>query len=334
MSRRPIDLAVAVSSRLLIAALVCSPMLVQAGEDLSFLADSAFQSSFEDANVQPCSASSCCDSGGDSKLLGLFAKSDHCYDSFISPMTNPVFFEDPRTLTEARAIFLRQQVPAGLGGGAVNLVAVQVRAALTDRLSIIATKDGYATSTSPLIDDGWADVNVGLKYNLHADPTKQRLLSTGFTYELPVGTPRTLQGNGDGLFHIFMTGGTEFMDYGHWISASGFLMPGNRNEENGMFYWSNHFDYEVFDGWYALTEVNWYNYTSSGDQGAYAGIEGGDLFNLGATGVTGNNIVTQAVGIKYKRNRNREIGIAYEFPLTSRRGILEDRLTVDWIFRY
>ena len=45
-------------------------------------------------------------------------------------MTNPVFFEDPRTLTEARMIFFQHKVPAAAGGGDVQLYAVQLRAAL------------------------------------------------------------------------------------------------------------------------------------------------------------------------------------------------------------
>jgi len=295
---------------------------------------------FEDSDVQPCSA---CDAGvvscgsacdGDSKLLGLFVKSDPCYDSFISPMTNPVFFEDPRTLTEARVIFLRNKVPGAAGGGAVQLFAMQFRAALTDRLSIVAAKDGFIMSDNALINDGWADVSAGLKYNLYADPRAQRLLSTGFSYELPVGTPRALQGNGDGEFHVYLTGGTQIGDRGHWLSASGFRLPSDPAAESRMWYWSNHFDYEFRKGWYALTEMNWYSWIGSGQNAALAGVEGGDLFNFGSTGVSGNNIVTQAIGLKYKRDRHRELGIAFEFPLTDRRDVMENRLTVDWIFRY
>jgi len=297
----------------------------------------------EESSIQLCSD---CDYGaeyadcgsacgeGDSKLFGLFAPSDHCYDSFISPMTNPVFFEDPRTLTEARAIFLRQKVPGAAGGGNVQLIAMQFRAALTDRLSIVAAKDGFIMSDNALIDDGWADLSVGLKYNLYANPHTQRLLSTGFSYELPVGTPRALQGNGDGEYHVYLTGGAQIGDHGHWLSASGFRLPSDPAAESQMWYWSNHLDYEFRKGWYALTEVNWYHWTGSGQNAALDGVEGGDLFNFGSTGVSGNNIVTQAIGLKYKRNRNREIGIAYEFPLTERRDVLENRITVDWIFRY
>lgn len=298
-----------------------------------------------DPGVETCSvfgpscgcADACCDCGSsccNNKLFGLFAHSDPCYHRFISPMTNPVFFEDPRTLTEVRAIFLRNELPEAAQSGTVHLFATQFRAALTDRLSIIVTKGGFITSTSPLVDDGWSDLAGGLKYNLYADPRTQRLLSTGFTYEMPVGTPRTLQGNGDGEFHMFLTGGMQLGDCCHWISGTGFRLPSSSAEESRMWYWSNHLDCEFADGWYALTELNWYSWIGSGQNTAMAGVEGGDLFNLGSVGVSGNSIVTNAVGVKYKRSKHSEIGIAYEYPLTDRRDVMENRLTVDWIFRY
>lgn len=102
-------------------------------------------------------------------LLGLLVSTSDMHADFISPMTNPVFFEDPRTLTEARAIFIHHQIPAALGGQSVDLIALQLRAALTERLSIIATKDGFIFSDSPLLNDGWADVAAGLKYQLISD---------------------------------------------------------------------------------------------------------------------------------------------------------------------
>jgi len=83
-------------------------------------------------------------------LGGLIKPSDHCFDDFISPMTNPVFFEDPRTLTEARGIFLQHKIPAAALGEDAQLYAVQLRAALSERLSLIATKDGYIVSYTHL----------------------------------------------------------------------------------------------------------------------------------------------------------------------------------------
>ena len=263
--------------------------------------------------------------------------SEPCFDRFISPMTNPFNFEDPRTLTEARVIFANHRTPslAGTPSADVQLFAVQLRAALSERLSIIATKDGYITSNSAFIDDGWADVNVGMKYNLYRDVERQRLLSGGLTFELPVGSTRAQQGNGSGEFHLFLTGMTEIIGGGHWISAAGLRIPTDQKDENEMWYWSNHFDIEIYQdtGVYAFSEFNWYQWTGSGTRFALP-IEGGDLFNFGAPGIAGNSIVTGAFGLKYKPNRNLETGVAWELPLTDRRGVLDNRLTLDCIFRY
>ena len=249
-------------------------------------------------------------------------------------MTNPVFFEDPRNLTEARLIFLNHSVPNSLGGGDVQLYALQLRASLTENLSFIATKDGFAVSDNPLVDDGWADVAAGLKYNLIQDPYSQMLLSAGAVYEMPIGATRTRQGNGDGEFNIFATGGVEVIDNVHYVTASGFRLPVDTNAESQVWYWSNHLDYQIGGtGLYLLGETNWYHWMKSGSAFP-APVEGGDLFNLGSAGVAGNDIVTGALGVKYKPADNMEIGFAWEIPLTDRKDILQDRLTVDWIIRY
>lgn len=268
------------------------------------------------------------------KLLGIFAHSDPCFTDFISPMTNPVFFEDPRTLTEARFIYLNHQLPNALGGDNVQVMAMQARMALTEDLSIIATKDGYIVSDSPLIEDGWADVSAGLKYNLFKDSETQTILSTGFTYEMPVGTNESLQGNGDGEFHVFVSGGTLLMDGVHLVSGTGFRLPVDKQEENQMWYWSNHIDYQLgSSGIYLFKEVNWFHYMSDADAFP-APIGGHDLFNLGAVDMAGENLVTGAVGVKYKPSQNTEVGVAYEMPYSDREDVLKDRFTFDFIVRY
>lgn len=285
-----------------------------------------------------CCGSRCdgCCSGGCCKprLFGLFAPSDGFVD-FISPMTNPVYFESPRTLTEARFIYIRHQVPIGAGGGTINLFALQLRAALSDRLSIIATKDGYLTSSNALISDGWANINAGLKYNLFADYERGALLSAAATYQMPTGSSRAFQANGDGIFTMLLTGGLSSpSQLAHWISTSGFILPSNFTENSQLWYWSNHFDRRLGERpIYFLTEFNWYHYMGSG-QGGIPGVEGGDLFNFGSSGVAGQDIVTGALGLKYKRTDNFEAGVCWEGPLTKRRDVIDNRLTVDFIFRY
>ncbi len=278
-----------------------------------------------------------CDSGCelDSPFgFGLIKRSDHCFSDFISPMTNPVFFEDPRSNTEARFIFFDHNVPTAAGGGDVQLYALQLRARLTDYVSLIATKDGYVTSSNPFIDNGWADLAVGLKFNLLRNVCRQRLLSGGFTYELPTGEASAFQGNGDGEFNLFLTGGTRLGSRSHWISAGGLRLPVNDTDESTSAYWSNHLDYRFARRWYVLTELNWYHWLASGQDGPLPGIEGLDVINFGNPGVSGNDIVTNAYGMKFKPNCHNELGFAWEFPLTERRDIIDNRLTVDWIFRY
>ena len=263
---------------------------------------------------------------------GIIKKSDVCFNDFISPMTNPVFFEDPRNLTEARAIFLNHQLPNALGGNSVQVYALQIRAAITERLSIIATKDGLIYSQSPVVQSGFADIAAGLKYNLFRDTENGRLLSIGGTFEIPTGTARSLQGNGDGLFNFFATAGTRVGKSGHWLTAAGLLQPVDELAENRIFFWSNHLDKRLSrSNVYIFTEANWFNYLSSGNG---IPVEGGDLFDLGSSNVTGNNLVTGAMGTKWKPRSNIETGLAYEVPLTEREGVLANRFTADFILRY
>ncbi|MEZ6064674.1 MAG: transporter [Planctomycetaceae bacterium] len=160
-------------------------------------------------------------------------RTDTRFNDFISPMTNPVFFEDPRMLTEARFIFANHSLPDTLaGGGDLQLYALQLRARLTENLSFIATKDGFFVSDNAVTDDGWADLAAGLKLNLWSCPEEQFLLSTGFTFEFPTGQTRALQGNGHGEFNLFVTGGWEILENVHWLSAAGVRLPSDRNDEN------------------------------------------------------------------------------------------------------
>lgn len=270
------------------------------------------------------------------KLGNPFQGSDKCFNDFISPMTNPIYFEDPRTVSELRPIYVHHKLPRGVGGGNVNLWALQIRAALTDRLSFIATKDGFLTSNNPLIDDGWADVSAGLKYNLIRDPFKGRLLSAGAVFELPVGSTRAAQGNGGGEIVVFLSGGLRIGERGHFVAASGLRMPTDQAAESSSFYLSTHYDHRITKRSYLLTELNWYRWYQGGNVGlpGVPTVEGLDVFNFGAPDVAGNNIITWGFGMKFKPADNQEVGIAYEIPLSSRRDIIDNRLTLDYIYRF
>jgi hypothetical protein len=297
------------------------------------------------SNISRCDAGLACDgavgdgtcSGSEPGLLGfgVVRRSETCYDDFISPMTNPVYFEDPRQLSELRGIFIDHKLPVLLGApaGEIRLYALQARVRLTDRWSLIAVKDGYIESESPLIQDGWADVTAGLKYSLYRDASCGRLLSAGLRYETYAGHRGSLQGNGNGVFDLFLSGGTRLGNRSHYLTSGGLILPVDSHAENQMAYWSHHLDYRILKRTYLFSELNWYNYIRDANAFPVA-LEGGDLFNFGSPGVSGNNIVTNAYGLKFKPTRHLETGVALEFPLTERRGILDNRITADLILRY
>lgn len=274
------------------------------------------------------------------KLLGLISKTDHSFDDFISPISNPLFFEDPRQLTEARLIYARHNIPDGtpvLQGGYANYYAMQIRARLTERLSLVAAKDGYIELNTPGTGraEGWADVAAGLKYTVFRNPERKFLLSTGAVYEIDMGRHEVFQGRGDGEFHFFLSGAKQFGCRTHWISGSGFRIPLDHTDRSQMWYWSNHFDYKLTNMLYGLVEFNWFHWLRSGDGDlGTTGFEGLDLMNLGSAGVAGNDIVSCCVGGKLKPYRDVEIGAGWEFPLTQRDDILEDRFYADFILRY
>lgn len=279
--------------------------------------------------------------GAGDRLLGFIAPSDRAFADFISPISNPLFFEDPRTLSEIRPIFAQHYIPESnpvLLGGDAQYFAVQARVALTERLSFIANKDGFIwlnSNNEAVIpdDEAWADVAAGLKYNVIRDPSLPLIASIGGTFEIPCGSSGVLQGSGDGEFHLFGTAGVGLTDRSHWLSATGFRLPTDTQARSQMWYWSNHLDYEFIDTWYGLVELNWFHWMQSGDR-LPVNFEGGDLFNLGSTGVAGNDIVTLALGGKKRFGEMHELGAGYEVPLTARKDVLESRIYVDLILRY
>ncbi len=281
-----------------------------------------------------CLDDSCVGDGGDGKLFGFIQPTNRCFSDFVSPMSNPLFFEDPRNLTEIHFIYLNQRIPRGAFAGTLNVFAAQIRASLTDRLSIVASNDGFVTSSNPLVLDGWADVSAGLKYNIVQDSREGKLLSAGFAYIMPVGSTRTLQAQGDGDFHLYVSGGKRIGCKSHYLTSTGFRLPANAALGSKMFYWSNHLDYQVSKKFYLLGEVNWYNWFQGGNVAALSTLEGGDLINRGANDVAGNNIVTAAFGMKMRVSGLSEMGLAYEIPVSSRNDLLDNRLTLDYNLRF
>lgn len=265
--------------------------------------------------------------------------SDHCFDNFIGPVSNPVFSKDPRSLTEARALFIHNKIDPNhpLGTGDFQAYALQLRLALTERLTLIADKDGYAVINPAGGGQltGWLDLAAGLKYTFIRDVENQFLLTGGFMYEMPTGGGDVFQDHGDGIFSFFAVTGKEFNGTSHWLNTVGYTVPVDGDANSSFIYWSTHLDRQLWGWFYPLIEANWYHYVSSGDRGLPSALgEGDGLINLGTSGVSGNDLVTLAVGAKAKLTQNCELGGAWEFPVSPRHDLLNNRLTMELIVRY
>ncbi|MFK7777234.1 MAG: hypothetical protein QM501_03785 [Gimesia sp.] len=297
----------------------------------------SYQSATCDGSCQPsCSSCQCCDCNACTlcdriPLLSKFP-SDPAFKHWIMPVSNPVWSIDPRSLTYVRGIFINQMIDSStpaLGAGDLQVYALQLGIAINERLSFIAVKDGYNTLQTRGLGNsrGWADIALGVKYVLIRDVENQFLLSTGLIYETHNGSLRVFQGNGEGVWNPFVTGGKELCNGGHIIANAGFHLPADRVEESTSFWYSVHYDHPLTEKLSAIAELNGIVYTRSGGTLPFS-FEGGDWINLGSANVAGNNVVTTAFGADYKMNDCLSLSGVWEFPISNRKDLLDSRTTI------
>jgi hypothetical protein len=274
-------------------------------------------------------------------------ESDHAFDGFISPVSNPFLFEDPRSLTEVRPIFLFQSTPHRnwiFQGGDVEFFGLQARVALCDRFSIVMNKLGLIWMEPHNHEAGFNDhvgiseINIGPKYTFLRNDSTRTLGAVGLNFEIPAGPKKVFQETGDLTLAPYLSMAQNFgrTSYGSF-NAMGTLGYNFRtdNQRTESFYTSLHLDFDIVEAhrYYPLIELNYFHYTRSG-QATALDFEGRDLFNFGSRGVAGMNEVSMAVGFRYKYTEHLQTGLAAEFPLTGGKDLLDFRLTLDFIFRY
>lgn len=285
------------------------------------------------------------------------------FDQYVMPVSNPVYDGDARNVTMVRPIYLRQNLPDKVDtivgkvpvGGYVNGFALQASYAINERMSIVAVKDGYVDcNPDHTLNDhnGWADIAAGLQYSFLYMPEQDFILTGRLVYESTTGSDQVFQGNGDGNINpsiLFLKGFNGFQFSG----ALGLVLPVDNDEENTLFYDSWHVSYAVTPWFHPLVELNHFHVLSAGDRNVpnaglgaigthqeddlVAGIakfNGCDIINLGGKHSDDNrDMVTMALGARFKVNQWVDLGAVYEFPLTDdSKGLLQDRLMVDAMF--
>lgn len=271
-------------------------------------------------------------------------ESDHCFDGFISPVTNPFLFEDPRSLTELRPIFFYQSAPHSnplYNGGNLWFLGLQGRLAITERLSLVMNKLGLVWS-DPNANPFGAETHVGIseiwlgpKYTFWRDDRTGTIAAAGAMLQIPDGSSKVFQDTGNITVAPYVTFGQRFLCDFHFLTTFGFAIGDHARSD---YFWNSyHLDYD-FGGlhhFYPLVELNWLHYTGAGGARPF-NFEGGDLLNLGSTAVSGVDSLTLAVGMRWKilGSECYQVGTALQFPLVAARDLNNFRFTIDFIWRY
>ncbi len=275
------------------------------------------------------------------------------------PISNPTLFDLALPSTNLHPIMMYQRLPdfvqSTLGplpmGGDFQVYALQFEIAFNERLSLVATKDGYVDinpDTRPLWSDesGFANIGAGLKYTFLLDPADAAAVSGTLTFEFPTGNHDVFQGEGDGAANLIVSG-LKLWDELQVAGAAGLHLPFDGQMATTSFV-SAHASYEVSRWFIPLVELNWHHVWEAGNGrpnffsqagGAVpvvAAFEGGDLLNFGASNATRNrDFASAAFGFRSRITPQADLGFAYEIPLTSREdGIMEDRFTLDLVWRF
>lgn len=277
-------------------------------------------------------------------------QSDHCFDYFISPVSNPFFFEDPRALTEVRPIFIWQHTPSSnpvFAGGNNYFFDVQGRLAFTPWLSLVVNELGWTWTG---IDNelsgyhshaGFSELHIGPKVTFLRLEETHTVMAGGLTFEIPSGPAKVFQDTGTLGLVPYLSLAQNFWQtqYGsmNFMNTTGYAASVN-NQRSDAFFSSFHLDYDVgcLHKFYPLIELNWWHYTFNGNTRPF-NFEGSNLFNFGSTAVAGRNELTLAVGARYLVSQNLQFGIVPEFNVLSNSGgrhLDKFRLTVDMIVRY
>jgi len=279
------------------------------------------------------------------------------YPGFIAPISAPFLFEEPFITTGLSAWYIYHEFPnsSALDGGHLNAMALQARVAITERLAFIATKDGYVWNDpgQNLLDNeqGFLNIAAGFKYALVDMREDNFILTPALRVEIPVGSRDVYSGYGDGIFIPSVSSAWGIADF-HVMGSLGGQVPFDMDDQSTQLFYNLHLDYALFSHFVPLVELNGYHWTRSGEGNlpiqtdvrlrlstvqtalGTGPFEGVDLVNLGSQGVTGNDIVTFAAGARIPITKHVSFGAVYEFPLTSREDIFDQRVTANLMLEF
>jgi hypothetical protein len=275
------------------------------------------------------------------------------FDGFEKPIVAPYLFEDPFITTNAVPYFLWHDFPeqSVFDGGALYAAAVQLRVALTDRVALIATKDGFVWNRNgnPLLEDsqGFMNLAAGAKVALWQDREAGRIVSGVLRIEVPTGSSDQYQGHGDGMAVPSLSGALRTGPV-RWIGDLGFQIPFDGGEQSSSLFYHLYAGLDVgtplVQPFVQLSGLRWLEsgngslpirLKSGGTldldavQNALGtgAFEGADVMNLGSPQVDNLDLITAALGFHVPLGEHVTLSVAYERPITEPKGIFQQRIT-------
>src|SRR5579875_962841 len=295
----------------------------------------------------------CC--GEDASATGrCFLQSDHAFDYFASPVTNPFLFEDPRALTELKPLYIYAGAPRFnpiFRGGNEEFYGLQARLAVTERLSMTINELGFITlnpfnpsAALPIQfnqSTGFAQIALGPKYTFLRSEEWKTVMAGGLIFQIPAGSPKVFQNTGTLGLVPYLSAAKNFCLPCGWGSTNLMGTLGYdfsvTNQRSQFWYMMFHWDYNIANTnmFYPFLELSWYHYTVGGNANIPGfGFEGLDLVNFGSKNVGGRDFLGISPGLRFKLNEHIQAGAAITWPLLKQKEINDYTLTFDIIFRY
>ena len=251
----------------------------------------------------------------------------------VHPLTSPYFHEDSFVTTDVRVWFIYHDFPksSAIGGGSAKIYAVQARVALTDRLQLVAYKDGYTDWDAGIVkDEGANDIAAGLKWNFIQDWDNQFHAAIGAGYELSTGDSDTLHDDDQWRFWASANKGLDRLHLGGTFNV---FLSDDQNQGLGnsdTISWHAHADYRLCDVFSPVVELNGYHTLDEG--AAPLPFSGLDVVNLG--GGKSEDVVTVGIGGEVRALDGVAMRAAYETPLTDNDDLFGYRWTMSLVLSF
>lgn len=267
-------------------------------------------------------------------LFGESGSTPQPVHKVVRPLTAPYFHEDAFVTSDLRAWYVNHQFYGDTIRGEVDVYALQVRLALTERLQLVAYKDGYTDFSGEALagNNGWNDIAAGLKYAFIQDWENQFHLAGGLGYELSLGDDEVLQDTNE--YRLWLSANKGFGRLHLGLAANYRIAEDHNANALGaadMITLHAHADYYVNELFSPVIEINGYFVTDEGSVGApFSGVDA-----VAVGGGEDEDVITGALGAEL-RPFGPELGLrlAYETELSDAVSLFGHRWTFSAVYEF